>query len=153
VDDGHPEHVLDVYLPEGEEELLPTLFVVHGLRFSTAGHRLQIRSFSKRGYGGLARHFAQRGYAVVLIDYQWPSQAFQEQMTRDAFCALAWVHANAETYGFDRQRIALLGVNWGAAIAAKLAAVDDRGPFLQGCPHPLLASALTPPSTWPLIGT
>jgi acetyl esterase/lipase len=97
---------------------------------------------SKKDHDSLARHFANMGYAVVLIDYRYPSEPFEQQMTRDAFCALAWVHANAERYGFDAQRIAAFGDNWGATIAAQLGAVDDPGPFLEGCSHPL------PESNW-----
>jgi acetyl esterase/lipase len=132
MDDGNRKHQLDVYLPPSGDGPFPTLFVIHGLSHGETG----FGTASKEIHRHLAATFAERGYAVVSIDYQWPSEPFQQQMTRDAFCALAWVHANAEAYGFDTQRIAILGEDWGAATAAKLGAVDDPGPFLEGCPHP-----------------
>jgi acetyl esterase/lipase len=85
----------------------------------------------------LGRAFAEREYAAILADYRYPNEPFQDQMTQDAFCALAWVQAYAGTYGMDVERIAVLGDDLGAAIAAKLVTVDDPGPFLESCPHPL----------------
>jgi acetyl esterase/lipase len=58
-------------------------------------------------------------------------------MTQDALCALAWVHAHADTYGFDTERIAVLGENWGAAIATNLVMADDPDLFPATCPHTL----------------
>ncbi len=143
VGDGHPKQKLDVYLPPGGDGPFPTLLVIHGLKLMAGSTDVaSLGSTGKKEHDSLARYFAERGYAVVLIGYRWPSEPLQQQMTRDAFCALAWVHANAESYGFDAQRIAAFGVNWGAAIAAKLGAVDDPGPFLEGCSHPL------PESNW-----
>jgi acetyl esterase/lipase len=55
----------------------------------------------------------------------------------DAFCALAWVHANAELYGLDRERIVVLGYSSGGTLAALLGAVDDPARFMAGCPHAL----------------
>jgi acetyl esterase/lipase len=143
VEDGHPKQVLDVYLPPGGDGPFPTLLVIHGLKLlpGTTGVG-SLGSAGKKEPGILARSFANRGYAVVSIGYRWPSEPFEQQMTQDAFCALAWVHANAQRYGFDAQRIAAFGDNWGAAIAAQLGAVDDPGPLLKGCPHPL------PESNW-----
>jgi len=134
IDDGDRKHKLDIYLPQEVEGLLPTLFVIRGLE---ADHRGALRNASKNTHDALARHFARRGYAVVLIDYRYPGQPWGQEMTQDTFCSLAWVHTNAERYGLDPQRIVAFGDQFGAMLAAKLGTVDDPDPFLEGCPHQL----------------
>jgi acetyl esterase/lipase len=61
---------------------------------------------------------------------------------QDTFCALAWVHANADTYDLDPDRIVALGYSAGGTLAAMLGVVDDAvagdgAAFVAGCPHPL----------------
>jgi carboxylesterase type B len=131
--------MLDVYLPEGTEGPVATLFVVHGLRPPGAGIAAQgvLANQPKERLDPLGRYFAERGYAVVLIHYRYPSEPFQQWMTQDALCALAWVHAQADAYGFDTERIAVLGETWGAAIATNLVMVDDPDVYLSACPHAL----------------
>jgi acetyl esterase/lipase len=137
-DDGHRRHLLDVYLPQGTAATLPTLFVLHGLREDGDGYH----PVSRNARDALVRHFVEQGYAVVLADYRYPSEPWEQHMAQDAFCSLAWVHANAETYGFDPQRIVVFGDHFGAMLAAKLGTVDDPVPFLEECPHRL------PESDW-----
>jgi acetyl esterase/lipase len=132
--------MLDIYLPEGTDGPMATLFVVHGLRPPGVGAGAPqgvLQNQPKERLDRLARYFAERGYAVVLTHYRHPSEPFQQWMTQDALCALAWVHAQADTYGFDTERIAVLGENWGAAIATKMVMVDDPDVFPPACPHTL----------------
>lgn len=131
VDDGEPKHTLDIYLPREAEARLPTLLVIHGTEDTKESHK------------GLAGYFAERGYAVVLAEYRYPNEPGRPLMLQDAFCSLAWVHANAETYGFDRDRIFVFGFSLGGLIAATLGAVDDTSQFMEGCPNQLLQSSRT----------
>jgi len=135
IDDGNPKHKLDIYLPQEVGGLLPTLFVIRGLGIGGDAETLQ--NISRNTHDALARHFVERGYAVVLIDYRYPGQSWGQEMAQDTFCSLAWVHTNAETYGLDRQRIVAFGEQFGAMLAAKLGTVDEPDPFLEGCPHQL----------------
>jgi acetyl esterase/lipase len=135
VDDGDRKQTLDLYLPPGGTEPLPVLFVVHGLDvYGSAEWIFGVRS--KDAYDELAGHFAERGYAVVVVNYRYPSEPFQQQMTQDVACALAWMHVHADTYGIDPQRIAVFGDNLAAGPAAMLGIVDDPTLFLENCPHP-----------------
>jgi acetyl esterase/lipase len=43
---------------------------------------------------------------------------------QDAFCALAWIHANAATYGFDTEHIAAIGESAGGYLVAMLGTVE-----------------------------
>jgi len=139
VDDGQRQHRLDVYLPEGARGPLPTLIGIPGINIPSTGGitRSSFHAGTKEKLKLLARHFSDRGYAVVAINYRYPSESLQQWETEDAFCALAWVHANAGSYGFDPQRIAVLGDNFSGMIAAKVGMVDEPALFLEDCPHTL----------------
>ena len=74
---------------------------------------------------------------MVSIDYRLAPDFNYPAQVQDAFCALAWVHANAAAYGFDTERIAALGDSAGAYLAAMLGSVDTPSIYMEGCPHPL----------------
>jgi acetyl esterase/lipase len=90
----------------------------------------------KSDYAQMAERLAEGGYAVVPISWQ-----VSKEVVDETFCALTWVHASAETYGFDPQRVALFGHVFGGYQALTLASADDPSLFLEDCPHPLPASA------------
>jgi len=129
-DDGDPMHVLDVYLPEGADGPLPVLFAIHG------------GDGSKKDLHGLAGYFVQNGYAAVLPQIRHKSEPNRPLLLQDAFCSLAWAHANADEYGFDPQRVIVFGYSIGGLLGANLGTVDDPSQFLEGCPHSL------PESSW-----
>jgi acetyl esterase/lipase len=108
--------LLDVYLPQEMAGPFPTLLVLHGF------------DGSKQVYAPMAKYFRKRGYATVTAT--WSNAP-------NAFCALAWIYANAGTYGFDTQRIAVFGASDGGRMAALLGAADDATEFLEDCPNPL----------------
>lgn len=126
LDDGDPAHGLDIYLPQDAEGPLPTLLIFHGAEST------------KEDFNFLAGYFAQQGYAAVPIGFR-PSGGDD---VKDAFCALAWVHANGKSHGLDPQRIVVFGYSVGGFVAATLGTADDPGVFLEGCPHSL------PKSDW-----
>jgi acetyl esterase/lipase len=112
--------ILDVYQPQIEGQTLPTLVLIHG---SGSGKFYMIDT---------AEYFARHGYAVVVYNKGLGTYSRNEQ---DSFCALAWVHANADTYGFDTQRIVPVGFSLGGALAAFLGTVDDPVKYMENCPH------------------
>ncbi|MBN1179387.1 MAG: alpha/beta hydrolase [Anaerolineae bacterium] len=123
VPDGDRLQCLDIYLPAGDGPF-PTILGIHG----GGGDKAELTA--------LARYLAARGYAVLSINHrQYPDVTYPIP-AQDAFCALAWTVANAETYGFDLQRIVILGHSAGGTLAALLGVVDDPAPYLAGCPHP-----------------
>jgi pimeloyl-ACP methyl ester carboxylesterase len=86
------------------------------------------------GFPRLVRHFAESGY--VVIGFQTRDDSYQSEI-QDAFCALAWAHANADTYGFDARQIVPVGGSMWGGDAAILGLVDDAAPFLEECPYAL----------------
>ncbi len=124
VEDGDFKQKVDVYLPldaPADDELLPTIFLLHG------------SGYTKWDMEPLAAYFVEEGYAAVAIEYRNP---FPEQ-GQDVFCALAWGHSKAETYGFDPERFIVLGHSLGGFGAALLGVTDDPVEYLEDCEHSL----------------
>jgi acetyl esterase/lipase len=120
-EEGSPEQVLDLYLPQTGNPPFPVIFLIHGF------------GDEKEQHNSLAGFFNQAGFAAVLIDYR----AEHSQMVADGLCALAWTKANAGQYGLDPDRITLFGYSVGGTIASTLGTLDDRATALQGCKYPL----------------
>jgi dipeptidyl aminopeptidase/acylaminoacyl peptidase len=110
VDD--PVRSLSIYVPTGTRQSL-TLLVPGG-----------------EYYPGMLRYFAELGYAVIAFNTR--GDTYQEEI-QDGFCALAWAHANADTYGFDAAGIVPVGGSMWGGNAALLGLVDDPTPFLEEC--------------------
>jgi acetyl esterase/lipase len=68
-----------------------------------------------------SRHFAERGYVVVAIDYRHaPEWKWPEQIV-DVRTALYWISQDARSFGGDPSRIVLVGRSAGAQLAMRLA--------------------------------
>lgn len=126
VPDGHIRQVLDVYLPVGGSPPYPTILAFHGGGF---------RARSKNLYAPYAHHFTEQGYALVTANYRFvPAFSYPAQV-EDAFCALAWIHAKAAEFGFDSDRVIVMGDSAGGYLAAMLGTVDTPGLYQGECPH------------------
>jgi acetyl esterase/lipase len=117
---------LDVYLPADGTPPYPTILAVHGGGFWAR---------SKSDYAELGKHYAARGYALVAINYRLAPGAMYPAQVADAYCALAWLHAHANEYGFDGDQVVVTGGSAGGYLAAMLATVDDPSIFLSDCTH------------------
>jgi acetyl esterase/lipase len=97
---------VDVYLPAGEGPH-PALLCLHGGAWLRGSQRL---------YSSWGPFLAQRGYAVVAVDYRlssdtspgWPG------VWRDVCRALDWLIENAPSLHVDRARIVAIGDSAGA---------------------------------------
>jgi acetyl esterase/lipase len=128
VPDGSEEQRLDIYLPEEAEGPLPTILLIHGAGMPKNESRVR----------SLASFAVEHGYAGIAIDYGLGGLgAAEPKHLEDAFCALAWVYANADGYGLDRERVVVFGASLGGRNAANLGVVDDASLFLTDCPHQL----------------
>ena len=112
---------LDLYLPQGIGRPLPVIVWLHG-----GGWR-----FGDRKLGpNLSRYFAERGFAMVSIDYRLSEEATFPAQIHDVKAAIRWVRAIADRYGLDREHIGLWGSSSGGHLAA-LAATTGSG-ILEG---------------------
>jgi acetyl esterase/lipase len=128
-----PEQLLDVY-EQGTWVGEPTYFV------HPPGPRPTLIFF--HGGGMVERYpsveswtipFLERGWNVVSPTYRiGPGTA--PAGADDAVCALKWVADNAETYGFDTQRIVVSGASSGGqlALAASMLSLAGEHPCAAG---------------------
>ena len=130
VPDGNVYQKLDVYLPQEGDGPFPTILAIHGGCF-------RYKADNKLNYYRHASYFNELGYALVSIDYRLAPGFSYPVQVQDSFCALAWVHANAATYGFDTERIIAMGESAGGYLVAMLGTVDTPSLYMAGCPHTL----------------
>lgn len=121
---------LDVYLPTEGEAPYPTIVAWHGGGFMARSNSL---------YEPYAGHFTDQGYALVAANYRFLPNAYPAQV-EDAFCALAWVHANASEFGFDRDQIFLMGDSAGGYLAAMVGTVPTPELYQGVCPNAIPTS-------------
>jgi predicted esterase len=114
IPDGDPDQVVDIHLADPEHMRQTVVFVLGRFMPDFVGY------------------FAERGYPVIAAGYR--TGRFDIEM-QDLFCALAWTHANAETYGMNPQRIVLVGGSMFGGSAAILGSAEDPAPYLEGCQH------------------
>ncbi|HOU12829.1 MAG TPA: alpha/beta hydrolase [Anaerolineae bacterium] len=125
---GTADQELDIYYPTEGVGPFPTILAIHGGCFQWE---------TKTNYLRYASFFNKLGYALVAIDYRLaPSFTYPAQV-QDSFCALAWIYANADTYGFDTERIVAVGESAGGYLVAMLGAVDTPNLYMEGCPYTL----------------
>jgi acetyl esterase/lipase len=108
--DGVPL-TLDVYRPAAEGTF-PIIMQIYGGSWQSGAPTSQ---------EWFSRHFAERGYVVVAIDYRHaPEWKWPEQIV-DVRTALYWISQDARSFGGDPSRIVLVGRSAGAQLAMRLA--------------------------------
>lgn len=110
--DGSADHLLDVWRPIRREGPRPVVLYVHGGGF---------RILSKDTHWIFGLVFARRGYVVFNINYRLAPRAPFPAAIQDSCAALEWVHANAERYGGDPERMILAGESAGGNLVTSLA--------------------------------
>ncbi len=109
---------LDAYL-QRRGGRRPAVVVIHGGGFS-AGSRVAF-------VGQLLEALTRAGYNWVSVDYRLGGPARREDALDDVRAALLFVRAHAEALSIDPERVALLGEDAGAELAALLAAEKPPG--------------------------
>lgn len=133
LEDGRPDDVvvrtlayrddllLDLYLPEGAREPLPTVVWTHG------GAGL---SGSRTDDAGWFARLAHEGFAVVAVDYRLAPGAAYPAALVDVADAIALVVQRADDLGVDASRIVLGGDSAGAQMTGQLAAAFTSPEYL-----------------------
>jgi acetyl esterase/lipase len=77
--------------------------------------------------------FLTQNMDVVNVDYRLANQARAPAAVEDCRCALRWVFKHAKEYGFDTQRIVVVGGSAGGHLALMTGMVDEKAGFDDGC--------------------
>ena len=104
----------DLYLPQ-KRGPHPVVLMIHGGGWANR---------SRDDMTGISENLAERGYAVLNINYRFaPYHRYPAQLL-DMQQALAWISENAERYDLDTDRINAWGYSSGAHLAALLGSFD-----------------------------
>jgi acetyl esterase/lipase len=101
----------------------PVILGVHGGRWH----------YSNRNNPGAAidvNQWAEHGFFAMSVDYRLVTCTPAPACYQDTLCAIRWVHANANEYQLDRNRIFLTGMSAGGHLVS-LAATLGEGPFMK----------------------
>jgi acetyl esterase/lipase len=105
----------DLYLPQ-QRGLLPVVIVIHGGSWANR---------SRKDMTTISKELAQRGYAVMNLDYRFAPQFTFPAQLDDLQQARSWLAANADLYQLDLNRVNAWGYSSGAHLAALLGSLDN----------------------------
>lgn len=109
-----PLQKLDIYVPaDFRRKNLDVIVFFYGGRWTSG---------AKENYRFVGAAFTDKGFIVVIPNYQKYPQVRFPVFVEDGAKALAWVHDNIATYHGNPQRIHVAGHSAGAHIGALLAA-------------------------------
>lgn len=128
VDDGTPEHMLDVFTPEGTGPF-PVLVWAHGGGWR-GGEKADLAN-TEIHMDEMKKALLDHGYAIASVNYRLaPANTFPAP-TQDIAAAVRYLKANAAEFGLDPQRFALGGDSAGAHLSS-LVAMAPKDATVQG---------------------
>lgn len=114
---------LDLYRPSrSEHSRLPLIVVIRGGGW---------RRGDKEGFAFIARYLARSGFATACIEYRTSEKAKFPAAVHDVKASVRWARAHAAQFGFDADRIGLIGCSAGGQLAALVGTSADD-PRLEG---------------------
>lgn len=109
------KHLLDIYLPPNASGKVPLVIWVHG------GGWLSNDKYADMGYmKETIKELMENGYALASIDYRFSTQAVFPAQMLDCNAAISFLVKNASKYGFDIDRMALMGFSAGGHLASMI---------------------------------
>lgn len=109
------KHQLDIYLPDSHQAKLPLVIWIHG------GAWNHNDKYADMGYmTETVRGFIENGYAFASIDYRHSTTKIFPAQIQDCSQGVQYLFDNAEKYGIDKSRIALIGFSAGGHLASIL---------------------------------
>ncbi len=109
---------LDIYRPRNIVKPLPLLVFIHGGGW---------RSGKRSDYLVYLTAFAKKGYMTATVSYRLLKDGPYPACAEDITDAVQWFYRNGEKYGYDPDKIALIGGSAGAHLAL-LAAYEWKKP-------------------------
>jgi len=109
---------LDIYKPKNIDKAAPLLVFIHGGGW---------RSGQRSDYLVYLVAFAERGYITATVSFRLLKDGPYPACAEDITDAVSWFYNNGEKYGYDPDRIALIGGSAGAHLAL-LAAYGWKNP-------------------------
>ncbi|WP_259016045.1 alpha/beta hydrolase [Emticicia fluvialis] len=116
------KHLLDIYLPANAKAGMPLVVWVHG------GGWMQNDKYADMSYMKKTIHaLLNNGFALASIDYRHSTQAVFPAQIQDCNQAVEFLYQNAGKYGYNKDKIALMGFSAGGHLASLLALSHNNG--------------------------
>ncbi len=107
------KHLLDIYVPPDTKEKMPLVIFIHG------GGWLSNDKYADMGYmRKTVAEIISSGFAMASIDYRFSTQAVFPAQIQDCNRAVSFLYDNADKYGFDINRFAVMGFSAGGHLAS-----------------------------------
>lgn len=107
------KHLLDIYLPANATGNIPLVIFIHG------GGWLSNDKYADIGYmKKTVAEIVGSGFALASIDYRFSTQAVFPAQIQDCNRAISFLYDNADKYGFDKKRFAVMGFSAGGHLAS-----------------------------------
>lgn len=107
-------NLLDVYRPKNHPQKLPVIINIHGGGWVYG---------DKEVYQFYGMSLAQRGFAVVNFSYRLAPEAKFPAQLEDINKVVHWIFENEDNYGFDLNRIFMVGDSAGAHLCGLYSAI------------------------------
>jgi acetyl esterase/lipase len=121
---------LDIFRPDTLTTSQPLLVFIHGGGW---------RKGKKEDYLVYLIDFALRGYVTASVSYRLSRTAAFPAAVEDVKCAVKWLRAHSENYGFDPDRIAVIGGSAGGHLAM-MTAYSNSDEFAGDCTYDSVSS-------------
>ena len=109
---------LNLYVPDGVDAP-PLIVAIHGGGFVT-------NDCESRQAQLFYQYFRDHGYAVATVNYRLAGEAVFPAAVQDVKCAIRFLKANAETYGYDASKVTVWGESAGGYLAVMAGATTDE---------------------------
>jgi acetyl esterase/lipase len=117
---GNVDLRLDVYTAGPESVVRPTIVFIHG------GGWVQMHKEERVFY---VLSYLARGMNVVNVEYRLANVARAPAAVEDVRSALHWVHGHAQQYGFDANKLVVIGESAGGHLALMAGMLTPRDGF------------------------
>lgn len=121
---GDRDLQLDIYRAKSTPASAPLLIFIHGGAW---------KSGAREDYLVYLLAFAAKGYVTATVSYRLSKEAVYPAAVQDVKCALRWLKQHSATYGFDKNRIALIGGSAGGHLAMMVGYSNGSSEFDGGC--------------------
>ncbi len=118
IDDNNEDHYLDIYSPTSDvSKNYPVVVLIHGGGYSSGYKELDRQ---------MGQYIASKGFHVVNMNYTlMPEVGFKTEL-EEAFAVFNWIKANHEKYGFDYERVSVVGDSSGGHYVMLIAAIQNN---------------------------
>ena len=115
---------MDIHLPDNAASGRPAVMLIHGGAW---------RYGSKDDYTDAAERLARAGFVAATINYRLVPGGTYPAAVQDCVCALSFLRANADAYGIDPDRIAVMGYSAGGHLSSLLGVAGNHEAHAPDC--------------------